>query len=175
MARPVGQRRDPADTPPADQAVRSARIITHPRYGQAVTMLDRRSAPPHRAADQGTESLRAYAATCASVLGEDLTAYVSGVRTPAELDAWTRPGYPGGPGSLRAAVIRERLKATAELIDAFAAANRVGQLRGWLREVGAAAPGLAPAAAIRQSREDAARKRVHEAAELFLHRPAAAF
>ncbi|GAB7045985.1 hypothetical protein [Catenuloplanes indicus] len=97
-----------------------------------------------------TIELPVLAGRCAAALGEELTAYLAGADTVAELDAW-RAGAPA-PDPARTVV---RLAAGTELIRIFAAENLLSHLRHWLREMTDTEDGpLVPARAIRTAGTD---------------------
>jgi len=68
-------------------------------------------------------------ALCVAVLGADLTAYLAGAGSVGELERWRAD--PAAAGHL----FRVRVAAAADVIDAFAACNRVSLAAAWLREV----------------------------------------
>ncbi|MDP9793737.1 hypothetical protein J2S43_002249 [Catenuloplanes nepalensis] len=98
-----------------------------------------------------TIELPVLAGRCAAALGEELTAYLAGADTVAELDAW-RSGAAAAPDPGRTVV---RLAAGTELIRIFAAENLLSHLRHWLREMTDTEEGpLVPARAIRTAGTD---------------------
>lgn len=100
---------------------------------------------------------------CVALLGEDLTAYIAGAATVSEFNRWRADRR-------RRSEIAARLRGAVQVADAFARANRLGAVAGWLREVGAAGTaGSSPARLLRDATEDAL-KRVIEAADRFTRR-----
>jgi hypothetical protein len=83
---------------------------------------------PITALSPSTTELPGLADRCAAALGRELTAYLAGAGTVAELDAWCA----GGPVPEHSLV---RLAAGAELIRTFAADNLLSRLPHWLREM----------------------------------------
>ncbi|MDR7276448.1 hypothetical protein [Catenuloplanes atrovinosus] len=123
-----------------------------------------------------TIELPVLAGRCAAALGDELTAYLAGADTVAELDAWCA-GLPApDPGHTIV-----RLAAGTELIRIFAAENLLSHLRHWLREMIDTEDGpIVPATAIRTATTDVQPiKTVLHAAHVWvtdqhLHRPLAA-
>ncbi|WP_432989001.1 hypothetical protein [Dactylosporangium sp. CA-233914] len=103
---------------------------------------------------------------CVALLGEELTAYIAGASTVGEFQRWRGDRR-------RWAEFAGRVQGAVEVADAFARANRLGAAAGWLREVGAAGiAGRSPARMLREATGDTL-KRVIEAADRFIRRPAA--
>lgn len=69
------------------------------------------------------------AALCVTVLGADLTAYLAGAGSVDELDRWR--AEPTAADHL----FGVRVAAAADVIDTFAAYNRISLAGAWLREV----------------------------------------
>ena len=86
------------------------------------------------------------AALCITALGPELTAYVAGAKTVAQLESWLAAVQ--GP----APQVRRRLSAAAELVTTFEVANRSALVAAWLREQDPA--GFVPARALRFSDGD---------------------
>jgi hypothetical protein len=108
--------------------------------------------------DQGSE-LADYARRCVPVLGEELTAYLAGADSVAELGGWI-----AGRDEPSRRLATSRLATAVEVIRVFAGANLVSYARHWVREVRCAGQGP-PARAIRQARDgDRAVKEVVQAA-----------
>ena len=87
------------------------------------------------------ESVRTDATLCEVVLGEPLTAYLTGADSIGEYRAWLR-GDGGRPHR-----VANRLAAARRVVLAFQIENATGTAAAWLRGFGAAAD--APAEAIR--------------------------
>jgi hypothetical protein len=106
---------------------------------------------------------RSRAERCVALLGEELTAYIAGAATVGEFDRWRADRR-------RRHEVEERLQAAVDVADAFARANLLGSVAGWLREVGAA--GVADRSPARLLREATGEtlKRVLGAAERFARR-----
>jgi len=91
-------------------------------------------------------------------LGAELTAYLAGAASPAELAQWV-----GGVNGPVASTAAQRLRVTTEVIELFEAAGCGTAARAWLRE----APdggGRGPAQLIRQARTDRELDEVRRAA-----------
>jgi hypothetical protein len=76
--------------------------------------------------EQGSTAL----ALCGTVLGADLTAYVTGAGSLEQFTSWLADPAAANP------YLSLRLSAAVELIDAFVTYNRVGAAAAWLAEVG---------------------------------------
>jgi len=96
---------------------------------------------------------------CVSVLGTRLTAYVAGAAATGSPEDLAR-----GP---RQSAALARLAAVRQLIDIFAAANRLSLVRPWLQECGAAGEPAAPADLVRAATDDDDFKEIHQAATSF--------
>lgn len=102
---------------------------------------------------------------CAGVLGAPLTAYLAGAGSVAQLREWLAappraavPAHAEAPPRDEAAEAVERLRVARDVIDAFAAANRVEEARPWLREAVDGTAGGCPASLIRDGRGAELRK-----------------
>lgn len=96
---------------------------------------------------------------CVTVLGADLTAYLSGADSVEEFESW-RSGAAGPDAAAR------RLAAAAEIVNIFAAWNMTAMTGPWLREVDSF--GYTPARLLRRSTGDAATVKVlHDAAAAY--------
>lgn len=98
-----------------------------------------------------------------AMLGEELTAYIAGAATLGEFDRWRADRR-------RRRELDDRLEPAVEVAEAFAQANLLSAVAGWLREVGAA--GVAdrsPARLLREATDDTV-KLVIAAAERFTRR-----
>ena len=100
--------------------------------------------------DRHTTDLSGDADLCSAVLGEPLTAYLSGADTVTEFRSWLLD-----PDDEVRRQIVPRLAAARRVILEFRLANMVAMARPWLREVGAAADD-APARLIRAKGDDEA-------------------
>ena len=99
-------------------------------------------------------------AVCESVLGRQLTAYLAGARSVAELGHWIDG---------QADASRRRLLVAEGVINTFAARNRAAGAAPWLRK--ATAGGQSPARAIRElGDDDFVGKSVVESAAVFAAR-----
>jgi hypothetical protein len=82
------------------------------------------------------------AALCDTVFGRDLTAYLAGAESVIQLAHWIDAGAPTHAPAYR-------LSVAADVIQAFAADNRVAAAAPWLRDVPVGG-GSPPARTIRQ-------------------------
>jgi hypothetical protein len=102
-------------------------------------------------------------------LGAELTAYLAGAESPAELSRWlsdASASVPGGAG--------RRLQTVSEVVEIFAAAGQGTRARAWLREVSRATAGRSPADLVRHARTERLLDQVREAAERHLREAAPA-
>ncbi|GAA3350555.1 hypothetical protein GCM10020358_76940 [Amorphoplanes nipponensis] len=96
----------------------------------------------------GHTSVDDDAELCVTALGPELTAYVAGAASVAELKSWM--AAPQGPPWQ----VRRRLAAAAELVTVFENANQSALTAAWLRELDPA--GYVPARVLRLSDGDEA-------------------
>jgi hypothetical protein len=101
-------------------------------------------------------------------LGRELTAYLAGAESPAELESWLSDSK-AAPASAAA----RRLRTASEVVEAFAAAGQGTHAQGWLREVSTLTEGRSPAELVRHAPTEAGLEQIRHAAERHL-RPAAA-
>jgi len=99
-------------------------------------------------------------------LGPELTAYLTGAASPAELSRWVS-GSDGRVGSAPAAAGR-RLQTASEVVETFAAAGRGTGARAWLREVSPLTGGRSPAHLVRHARTEQLLDQVREAAARYV-------
>ncbi len=104
-------------------------------------------------ADLGTQM-----AECSATLGIELTAYLAGASSPAQLHEWSRGR--GCPPTGAA----ERLRSAMDVVNLFAAVGRGGVARSWLREVSAQFGGQSPAQFIRWAADKSVLDEVRTAA-----------
>ena len=116
----------------------------------------------HGAITAQTGDLGDLAALCDMVFGRELTAYLAGAASVAQLATWVANGA-GTRAPLR------RLRVAAEIIYTFAAHNRVSAAGSWLRGARRGRP--SPARAIRGLGENdpQAQDLVHDAARYAAH------
>jgi len=113
----------------------------------------------------GHTSLEDEAALCVTALGPELTAYVAGAGSVAELESWLAD--PQGPPWQ----VRRRLAAAAELVTVFESANQSALTAAWLREVDPT--GYVPARVLRlSSGDEISVKALLEAAAIWALTPA---
>lgn len=94
----------------------------------------------------GYTSVDDDAALCVTALGAELTAYVAGAATVAELESWLAAER--GPRWQ----VRRRLAAAAEIVNVFSGANQSALAPAWLREMDPT--GYVPARVLRYSEAD---------------------
>jgi hypothetical protein len=94
----------------------------------------------------GHTSVEDDAALCVTALGAELTAYVAGASTVAELESWLAAAQGPSPQ------VRRRLAAAAELVNVFEGANQTALAAAWLREMDPT--GYVPARVLRRSEGD---------------------
>jgi hypothetical protein len=130
------------------------------------------SATRHTALAAGeARYLEACAAEAQLWLGEELTAYLAGASSPAELASWTSAnGGPAGDGAAAASAAAHRLRVATEVVELFDAAGHGSDARAWLREVAAGPPRRGPAQQIRDARTEQDLHDVRTAAARHLHR-----
>ena len=102
--------------------------------------------------DEEAQYLGACVAEVEEWLGAELTAYLTGADSPAELSRWL-DGSANGTGSAPAAAGR-RLLAATEVVETFAAAGQGTRARAWLREVSPLTEGRSPASLVRHARTE---------------------
>jgi hypothetical protein len=108
-------------------------------------------------------------------LGGELTAYLTGADSPAELSRWLSGRDAAGPtgtalahSALTDAALGgagRRLQTASEVVEIFAAAGQGTRARAWLREVSPLTGGRSPADLVRHARTDRLLDQVREAAE----------
>lgn len=123
--------------------------------------------------------LDACAAEAQLWLGEELTAYLAGANSPAELASWMTPAdgaaadgeAPDGAAASGAAAsgAAHRLRVATEVVELFDAAGHGSDARAWLREVAAGPPRRGPAQQIRDARTEQELDEVRRAAARYLH------
>jgi hypothetical protein len=96
-------------------------------------------------------------------LGTELTAYLTGADSPAELTRWRA----GADGAAPAAAGR-RLQTASEVVETFAAAGVGTRARAWLREVSSLTGGRSPAHLVRHARTERLLDQVREAAQRYV-------
>lgn len=111
--------------------------------------------------------LDACVADAEAWLGTELTAYLAGAGSPAELGRWLSDGEgPTPPAASR------RLRAASDVVEIFAVAGHGTHAQAWLREVAPVAGGQSPAQIIRYARSEQVLDQVCAAAERDLRAPA---
>lgn len=101
-------------------------------------------------------------------LGPELTAYLAGAESPAELGRWTSDS-----ADVQASAAGRRLQAASDVVDAFSAAGQGTRAQSWLREVSPRTAGHSPAYLVRHATTGHVLEQIIAAAERHL-RPAAA-
>lgn len=114
-----------------------------------------------RAVTDGEEAqyLDACVAEVEGWLGPELTAYLAGAESPADLSGWI-----SDPARGPASAAGRRLRTATEVVEIFAAEGQGTKARGWFREVSPRTGGRSPADLVRHARDEALLDDVREAA-----------
>jgi hypothetical protein len=127
--------------------------------GRAQTRPRADGAEPDTAYEEA-QYLDACVADVQEWLGAELTAYLTGADSPAELVGWLSGREGGTP-----AAAGRRLQTASEVVETFAAAGQGTLARAWLREVSPLTGGRSPAHLVRHARTERLLDQVREAAE----------
>jgi len=131
------------------------------RLAGVATGLDRFTR--HTVDGDEAQYLDACVAQVQEWLGTELTAYVAGANTPADLADWVMAAdAPPASGAAR------RLRAAAEVVELFGDASRGTYAQAWLREVSGQTGGRGPAEMIRNARTEQDLDAVLEAAARYV-------
>jgi hypothetical protein len=133
-----------------------------------VLRLERAAGRTGYAGAAEAQYLGACVADVETWLGAELTAYLTGADSPAELCRWVS-GSDGRVGPPAAA--GRRLQTASEVVEAFAAAGRGTVARAWLREVSSLTGGRSPAHLVRHARTEQLLDQVREAAARYVGTP----